>query len=113
LRRERQPGDLVVCWGTLPQGLIFHTFPAINATNRPYLAGISPQSVPFEFPGNRDRFGTLILEDVTALANLLARSNRVLLINREMDPRLAAMWVQNLHLRTVTQVGDWHLYSSR
>jgi hypothetical protein len=113
LRREYQPGDVVVCWRRLPQGLIFYGSPAISVTNRPCLGAMSPQSVPFEFPGNRDRFGRLILADETALENLLAGRNRVLVVNYQANPQLARSWAQTLRLRSVEEVGRWQLYSSR
>ena len=81
LRENYRPGDAVVCWGRFPQGLPFYSGAVISATNRPYFGGMDLTQVPFEFPGNRERLGSLLLPDDNALAQLLAGSRRVWVVS--------------------------------
>ena len=76
LRENYRPGDAMVCWGQFPQGLPFYTGTVISATNRPYFGGMDLTQVPFEFPGNRERLGNLLLPDDNALAQLLESGQR-------------------------------------
>ena len=85
LREKCRPGDAIVCWGDLPEGLAFYAYPAICATNRPYFGDMNLTQVPFEFPGNQKRLGRLLLPDDNALANLLAEDRRVWIVGFNDD----------------------------
>lgn len=113
LRENYWPGDAVVCWGRFPQGLPFYTGSVISATNRPYFGGMDLTLVPFEFPGNRDRLGNLLLPDDNALAQLLAGERRVWVVSfGDMVQK-----IQQIHgatpLRLVAIVGRWELLVNR
>ena len=75
-----RPGDVLLAWKSLPQGLPLYAAPTINSTNRPYLGRLNPAIHPFEFPGNRARFGDLILTNAADVAPLLTRGPRVLAV---------------------------------
>jgi 4-amino-4-deoxy-L-arabinose transferase-like glycosyltransferase len=113
LRQSCQPGDAVVCWGDLPEGLPFYAYPAISATNRPYFGDMNLRQVPFEFPGNRERLGNLLLPDEDALAHLLAEDHRVWIagFNDEVEHFLHDHPATPLTL--VTNVGQWKLFVNR
>src|SRR5437667_3659990 len=113
LRENYQPGDTLVCWGRLPQGLPFYAHPVISATHRPYLGGMPLNQVPFEFPGNRERFGDLVLPDELALVQLLSGNQRVLVVafSGTFDHFQHSM--TNKPLRLVARVGQWELFSTR
>jgi hypothetical protein len=109
LRENVQPGDVVVCLGRLPQGLPFYSGEAISATNRPYFIGMDLTQVPFEFPGNRERLGELLLPDENALADLLAKDRRVWIVSfGDTIERF-----QDIHgatpLRLMRRIGQWEL----
>jgi 4-amino-4-deoxy-L-arabinose transferase-like glycosyltransferase len=113
LRENVKPGDAVVCWGRLPQGLPFYSGDAISATNRPYFGGMDLTQVPFEFPGNRERLGELLLTDETELANLLAKDRRVWIVS--FGDTIEHF--QDVHgaipLRLMRRIGQWELFSNR
>ena len=113
LRENYRFGDALVCWGRFPQGLPFDSGTVISATNRPFFGGMDLAQVPFEFPGNRERLGSLLLPDDNALAQLLAGGRRVWVISfgdtaeKVQEARGAAP------LRLVSRVGRWELFTSR
>jgi 4-amino-4-deoxy-L-arabinose transferase-like glycosyltransferase len=113
LREEYRPGDTIVCWGDLPEGLAFYAYPVICATNRPYFGDMDLTQVPFEFPGNQKRLGKLLLPDENALANLLAKNRRVWVvgINNTVEQFLKNHDATPLDL--VTNVGQWKLFVKR
>jgi hypothetical protein len=113
LREKCQPGDAVVCWGDLPEGLAFYAYPAIDATNRPYFGDMNLTQVPFEFPGNQKRLGDLLLPDDGALAHLLAEDRRIWVvgINDTVEHFLQNHPVTPLNL--VTNAGQWKLFVNR
>jgi hypothetical protein len=113
LRENYRHGDAVVCWGRFPQGLPFYTGSVISATNRPYFGGMDLTQVPFEFPGNRERFGDLLLPDKNSLAQLLDSDRRVWLVSfgDEAQKIQQARGAVPLHL--VAIVGRWELFVSR
>ena len=112
LRENYRPGDAVVCWGQFPQGLPFYAAPVISATNRPYLGGMDLAQVPFEFPGNRERLGDLLLADDPALVKLLAGERRVWVVSFGD----AAQNIQQARgaprLRLVVHTGRWKLFTN-
>jgi 4-amino-4-deoxy-L-arabinose transferase-like glycosyltransferase len=113
LRENYRPGDVVVCCGRLPQGMPFYSGTAISVTNRPYFGGMDLNQVPFEFPGNRERLGNLLLPDDNALSQLLAGERRVWVVSftdmaeKVQQDRGAAP------LRLVARVGRWQLFCNR
>ena len=113
LRENYRHGDAVVCWGQFPQGLPFYSGSVISATNRPYFGGMDLTQVPFEFPGNRERFGDLLLPDENSLAQLLDSDRRVWLVSfgDEAEKIQQARGAAPLHL--VAIVGRWELFVSR
>jgi len=113
LKEDFQPGDAIVCWGHLPEGLPFYAYPAISATNRPYFGNMNLREVPFEFPGNQQRLGELLLPDDAALAKLLAEHRRIWIFgfNDEVEHFLQRHPATPLTL--VTNVGQWKLFVKR
>jgi len=113
LRENCRSGDVIVCWGQLPEGLAFYAYPAICATNRPYFGDMNLKQVPFEFPGNQKRLGQLLLPDDDALADLLAENHRVWIagFNDEVEHFLQNYPAAPLTL--VTNVGQWKLFVKR
>ena len=113
LRENYRPGDAVVCWGQFPQGLPFYTGPVISQTDRPYFGGMDLTQAPFEFPGNREQLGNLLLPDENALAQLLESGKRVWIIG----PGGAVENFKKTHdsflLRRVTRIGQWELLVNR
>ena len=113
LRENYRPGDAIVCWGHLPEGLPFYACPAISATNRPYFGDMNLKQVPFEFPGNQKRLGRLLLPDDAALVHLLTENHRVWIagFNDEVEHFLQNHPATPLTL--VTNVGQWKLFVNR
>ncbi len=113
LRANYRPGDALICWGKLPQGLPFYAGNAISATNRPYFGGMDLTQVPFEFPGNRERLGNLLLPDDNALVQLLESGQRVWIVG----PVGAVEEFQQTHgdylLRRAMRAGQWELFVNR
>ena len=113
LSHEYRPGDILVCQNFLPQGLPLYSNHVINPANRPYFCGLAPNRVPFEFTGNRERFGTLILRDNTALTALLAGTNRVLVVSYRCKFDEMQRSVPQVPLRRICKVGLWDLFSNK
>jgi 4-amino-4-deoxy-L-arabinose transferase-like glycosyltransferase len=113
LRENYRPGDAIVCWGLFPQGLPFYSSLVISRTNRPYLGGMELTQVPFEFPGNRDRLGGLLLPDDDALAQLLESGRRIWIIGPEGAVDNFKKTHDSYLLHRVAHVGRWELFVSR
>ena len=113
LQENYRPGDAVVCWGRFPQGLPFYSGTAISATNRPYFGGMDLTQVPFEFPGNRERLGDLLLPDEKALAQLLAGSRRVWVVSFGDKAQKMQQSPGAAPLHFVARVGRWELFTNR
>jgi 4-amino-4-deoxy-L-arabinose transferase-like glycosyltransferase len=113
LREKYRPGDAIICWGDLPEGLAFYAGPVICTTNRPYFGDMDLRQVPFEFPGNQKRLGKLLLPDDNALANLLAENRCVWIvgINDTVEHFLQSHPATPLTL--VTNVGQWKLFVNK
>jgi hypothetical protein len=113
LREKYRPGDAVVCWGKFPQGLPFYAGSVISATNRPYFGGMDLTQVPFEFPGNREQLGDLLLPDENSLAQLLAGGRRIWVVSfsGKVDQMQQVPGVAPLRL--VARVGRWELFTNR
>ena len=113
LRENYRPGDAIVCWGEFPQGLPFYAAPVISATNRPYFGDMDLTQVPFEFPGNRERLGALLLPDEKALAQLLAGDRRVWLVGYGGKVEQMQQASGAPPLRFVSRSGRWELFTNR
>jgi 4-amino-4-deoxy-L-arabinose transferase-like glycosyltransferase len=113
LREKCQPGDAVVCWGDLPEGLAFYAYPAICAIHRPYFGDMNLTQVPFEFPGNRERLGRLLLPDENALANLLAENRRVWIVGFGGTVEQFLQSHRATPLNLVTNAGQWKVFVNR
>jgi len=113
VRENYRPGDTLVCWGKFPQGLPFYTGLVISGTNRPYFGGMDLNLAPFEFPGNRERLGELLLPDVNALARLLAGDRRVWVISSGEGAEIIRQSRVAAPLRLVLRAGRWELLSNR
>ncbi len=113
LREKCQPGDIIICWGDLPEGLAFYAYPTIGATNRPYFGDMNLAQVPFEFPGNQERLGRLLLPDEAALAHLLEEDRRVWIVGFNETVEQFLKNHGNLPLNLVTNVGQWKLFVNR
>jgi 4-amino-4-deoxy-L-arabinose transferase-like glycosyltransferase len=113
LRENYRSGDALVCWGKFPQGLPFYSGTVISASSRPYFGGMDLTQVPFEFPGNRERLGNLLLPDENSLAQLLESGQRVWIIG----PVGAVEEFRKTHiaylLRRVMVSGQWELFVNR
>jgi hypothetical protein len=113
LRENYHAGDTVVCWGQLPEGLPFYSGAAISMTNRPFLAGMNLTRAPFEFPGNQERLGPLLLPGEEALLELLKGNRRVLMVAQQNASRRFQKIGPDLPLRLVARCGRWDLLSNR
>jgi 4-amino-4-deoxy-L-arabinose transferase-like glycosyltransferase len=113
LLENYRPGDALVCWGRFPQGLPFYSGTVISATNRPHFGGMDLTQVPFEFPGNRERPGDLLLPDENALAQLLTSDRRVWVVSFGDMAEKVQQDRGGAPLRLVARVGRWHLFSNR
>jgi hypothetical protein len=80
LKDIHRPNDVLLAWKSLPQGLPLYAQPVINPTNRPYLGRLNPTIHPFEFPGNRERFGRLVITNAADVIPLLEQGPRVLAV---------------------------------
>ncbi len=113
LRAEWRPGDALVAWGQLPQGLPLAAHPLISATNQPYLGGIPFNRLPYEFPGNRERLGDRVLLDDAAFARLLNGERRVFVVGFQGTLERINPSVTNAELKLLERVGRWELFSNR
>jgi len=113
LKQAWRPGATLVCWGRLPQGLPFYAYPIISATNWPYLGGMALDQVPFEFPGNRERFGDRLLPDEAAMIRLLSGNRRVLVVGVSGSLNHFQPSLENTPLKLVARVGQWEVFSNR
>jgi 4-amino-4-deoxy-L-arabinose transferase-like glycosyltransferase len=113
VRENYHPGDALVCWGRFPQGLPFYSGTVISETNRPYFGGMDLTQVPFEFPGNRERLGNLLLPDKNALAQLLTSDRRVWIVCYGDEVERIQQTRGSAPLRLAARVGRWELFASR
>jgi 4-amino-4-deoxy-L-arabinose transferase-like glycosyltransferase len=112
LRENFQPGDAVVCWGKLPEGLPFYSGGAISSANRPFLGGMDLAQVPFEFSGNRERLGKQFLPDQDALAKLLQGEKRVLIVGFGNTVEQIQQNHGGIPLRLILRSGQWELFAN-
>ncbi len=110
LAKDVHPGDDLVCWGKFPEGLPFYSGGAISAMHRPYLGDVDLTQVPFEYPGNRERYENNLLADQDALVTLLQSGKKVWVVgfgNTITDFQAAHPAVP---LHSVSIDGQWELY---
>jgi 4-amino-4-deoxy-L-arabinose transferase-like glycosyltransferase len=113
LKREFREGDVLIVRHRIPQGLPFYAHPVISATRRPYLSGLPEHRMPFEFPGNRARFGDRVLKDDQIYGNFLAGQQRVFVVGFKGSYSSSRPLARGKPLRLIAQVGDWELFSNR
>lgn len=107
LRENFQPGDGIVCMGNLPQGLPFYSGGVISAANRPYFYYMNVKQVPFEFPGNLERFGSLYLTNRSDISRLLHENRRFLIISPGDFISEFSNHHPDILLRRIAQSGQW------
>jgi len=113
LRREFREGDLVIVRQRIPQGLPFYAHPAISAAHRPHMSGLPEHRMPFEFPGNRERFGGRVIKDDHIYGNLLAGKQRVLVVGVRGSFISARPLARGRPLRLLAEVGGWELFTNQ
>lgn len=107
------PGDALLLWGQLPEGLPFYSGGVISAANRPYFGGMNLTHVPFEFPGNQERMGDLLLPTDADVIRLLSGDRRVVVIIAEHMSTKFHQATGRLPMHELAQSGIWQLYSNR
>jgi 4-amino-4-deoxy-L-arabinose transferase-like glycosyltransferase len=113
LRQGYSPGDAVAVWGRFPQGLPFHAYPAINATNRPYLGDLNTNKVPFQSVGNLARFAPYYLADDEAFQRLLHEPRRVWVVTHTGSFERMKLTAELPQARLVCTCGRVELFVSR
>jgi len=112
LQQAWRPGVTLVCWGRLPQGLPFYAHPVVAATRQPYLGGMPLDGLPFEFPGNRERFGNRLVPDETAMIQLLSSDRPVLAVGFSGSFGRFQRLVESKPLALLACVGRWELFAN-
>ena len=112
VQKNLRPGDALLVWRQLPEGLAFYSGGAISPTRRPYLGGLNLTKVPFEFTGNRERMGDLLLETDDQILGLLSGERRVVVLVEENTlPRFQNL-TGGLALHALDKSGVWLLYAN-
>jgi 4-amino-4-deoxy-L-arabinose transferase-like glycosyltransferase len=106
------PGDTLLVWGQLPEGLPFYSAGVISATNRPYFGGMNLKRAPFEFTGNQERMGNLLLPTDPEVVQLLSGNRRVVvIIEQDTSERLHRV-TAGVPLHALGKSGVWQLFSN-
>jgi len=113
LQKNYRPGDAVLCWGQLPEGLPYYSRGVISAANRPYLAGMNLTRLPFEFPGNQERFGDLVITDDDSVAQFLSGNRRVLVVVSQPVAARFNYVAADIPMRRIANSGEWELLSNQ
>jgi 4-amino-4-deoxy-L-arabinose transferase-like glycosyltransferase len=113
VRENLHPGDALLLWGQLPEGLPFYSQGAISPTQRPYFGGMNLTKVPFEFPGNQERMGDLLLTTEAQVLQLLSSPRRVIVVMQETTAHRFQKLTSEVPLHAVGKSGVWQLYSNR
>ncbi len=113
LTAEYREGDAVVIWNRLPQGLPLYAQTVITPDNRPYLVELPQHRMPFEYPGNAERFGELVVTNRTDLARMLEGDRRMLVVGWRGGFNVFQQVATNAQLRLILESGTWELYSNR
>ncbi len=113
LHEQFRPGDAVVCWGRMPQGLPFYSGGAISAANRPYFGGIEDHNeLPFDYPSNREQLGERVLPDENALVKLLHGPQHVLVVGYGDTVDKIQNERRDMGLHLIFKSGQWELYTN-
>jgi 4-amino-4-deoxy-L-arabinose transferase-like glycosyltransferase len=107
IKAHWKEGTKLVCWGRFPQGLPFYAYPAISASQKPFLGGLPLNRVPFEFPGNKEAMADKLLPDLAALLQLLDREERVLIAG--FKGTFESLRPSGKPVRLILKSGDWEL----
>jgi 4-amino-4-deoxy-L-arabinose transferase-like glycosyltransferase len=113
VQENLHPGDVLLLWGQLPEGLAFYSHGAISPTNRPYFGGMNLTRVPFEFPGNQERMGDLLLTTHAQVVQLLSSPRRVVVVMEEDTSKRFQKLTDSVPLHALAKSGVWQLYSNR
>lgn len=113
LTKEHKPGDKLVIWQRLPQGLPLYAQSVITPTNRPYLAELPLHRMPFEYPGNQERFGELLITNRTDFARMLEGDERVLVVGWLNGMNTLKQVATNASLRMIHVSGTYELYTNQ
>jgi 4-amino-4-deoxy-L-arabinose transferase-like glycosyltransferase len=113
VQKNVHPGDALLLWGQLPEGLPFYSGGVISATNRPYFGGMNLTRVPFEFPGNQGRMGDRLLPTDEDVIRLLAGDRRVVIVVEENMSAKFHQMTARLPLHQLAKSGIWQLYLNR
>ena len=111
LKAIHQPGDVLLAWKSLPQGLPLYAAPVISPAHRPYLGRLNPTIHPFEFPGNRERFGHLVLTNAVEVGPQLQRAPRVLAVGTKGTLEELRAGVPQANVLLLLRSGRWELVS--
>jgi len=113
VKENLHPGDALLLWGQLPEGLAFYSQGAISQTNRPYFGGMNLTKVPFEFPGNQERMGDKLLTNEAQIVQLLSSPRRVVVIIQETTLSRFQNAFGAVPLHALGKSGVWGLYANR
>jgi len=113
VKENLHPGDALLLWGQLPEGLAFYSHGAISPTNRPYFGGMNLTKVPFEFTGNQQRMGDLLLTNNDQIVQLLSSPRRVIVIIHDTTTERFHKVTGTLPLEAIGKSGAWQLYENR
>jgi 4-amino-4-deoxy-L-arabinose transferase-like glycosyltransferase len=112
VQQNLHPGDALLLWRQMPEGLAFYSHGVISRTNRPYIGGMNLTRAPFEFTGNRERMGDLLLETDAQVVQLLSSERRVIVIVAENTlPRFQNL-TAGTSLRALGKSGVWQMYAN-
>jgi 4-amino-4-deoxy-L-arabinose transferase-like glycosyltransferase len=112
VQKNLRPGDALLLWKQLPEGLLFYAHGAISQTNRPYFGVMNLTKVPFEFTGNKERMGDLVLQTDDDVLRLLSSDRRVVVIVEENNlPRFHNV-TTGVPLLALDKSGVWQLYAN-
>jgi len=84
----------------------------ISQTNRPYMGGMNLTRAPFEFTGNRERMGDLLLETDAQVVQLLSSDRRVVVIVQENTLKRFQNLTTGMPLQLLGKSGVWQLYAN-
>ena len=100
-------------WKRIPQGLPIYASTVITPTNRPYLAELPQHRIPFEYPGNAERFGDLVITNRADFTRMLEGDRRVLVVGWANGMAGLQLDATNANLRMILSSGVWELYSNQ
>src|SRR3569833_885637 len=107
VKENTHSGDALLLWGQLPEGLAFYSQGAISPTNRPYFGGMNLTKVPFEFTGNQDRMGELLLKTDAQIVQLLSSPRRVVVVIQETTSQRFHNVTGSVQMHELGKSGVW------